>query len=708
MVGIGVGAAQAQPGSSPATTVAEPPVTTVAERAAFYAQVADLDSVAELTDLAHEGDASRWQVEAIVERVFELDPTVAVQLASELRPDLVAQLYGRLVVIDVNAALAALSQLDNPAEASIAAMATFRGLGRDERAFELVAASLTPVAAERFRADAISQLAIVAPRRAFVEALALTDPQARKMATTVVIDSWAREAPADALAAVDAMRDPELARMLRAAVLRSWQDPDTLASYLATLEVAERRLALGVAFSRVTQADPERAAQLVMDFPPDERRPLLWQVGTSYAQRDPDAAFAWARSVGEQEPDLVIGVLRGVAARDPLRAFGLAESLDEPARDQGYLAAVSVQIADERQFTALASRVAALPEGQTKTALLTSMIGSWAMRPGNAEPVLQWMLAQGAALPPESFERIGYLYAQSNPDAAAAYLDRVPQSARPAWLSAVTAAYGNRDPAAAAAFLDRYRGDPAFDRAAITLSQQLAVTDPPRAAQLLATVGPRGLPGAGPELMIARSWAQRDPEAATAWAIELPMPMRTIATLITTSAWATRDPAAVGDWALRQPPGEKRDAALQAAVRARGAAPPDTRLLNAFSDDRARQSAMMSTIMATAPTDAAAARRLIDDHITDPRLQVQARQMVDGIERGAVPMPAGGVGFPTGARPGAPGMPSIPGFVVAPTDPTMMVRPPEPGLVPLPPGMIPPVLQQQSQGPPLSPPPRAQ
>jgi len=320
------------------------------------------------------------------------------------------------------------------------------------------------------------------------------------MSAMLVIGRWAVEAPSDALAAVDGIEDAELRSPLRATVLRSWRDPETLATYLATLGVAERREALASgALDRIAQADPARAAQLVLDLPPgDERRRLLWQVSNSYAQRDPDAALAWARSLGALEPDLAVNIVRGVAVRDPLRAFGLADSLDEPGRTQARLAAVSGPIADQRQFSALASRVVAMPDGQNKTALLGSLIGSWANRPGNAEPTLQWMLAQGAALPAESFERIGYLYAQASPEAAAAYLDRVPQGARPAWLSAVTVAYGNRDPEAAAAFLERYRGDPAFDRAAITLSQQLAATDPPRAAQLLASVRTRGTDGAGP------------------------------------------------------------------------------------------------------------------------------------------------------------------------------------------------------------------
>jgi hypothetical protein len=497
--------------------------------------------------------------------------------------------------------------------------------------------------------------------------------------------------------------------MLRDIVLRSWRDPDGLAAYLATLDAESQRAALlSGALNGFVQADPRRAAEIAEQLPPgEERRRLLWQIATSFAQRDPDAALAWAQGFDAADPQLIVTILRNVAFKDPLRAFDLAESVAEPARSQTYFSAIGGPIADERQFSALANRVLAMQDGQNKTALVVALIGSWASRPGNTAPALDWMLANGAVLPVEAFERIGFQYAQANPGAAAAYIDRVPNGARAAWISAVTVGYATSDPRSASAFLERFRGDPAFDRAAVALSQQLAASDPPAAARLLASVGTRGADGAGPEIAIAGQWAQRNPAAAAAWALELPLLSRNIAMSIVTGTWALQDPDAVREWALRLPAGEKRDTALMAAVRSRGAAPPDSALLTAFSDDRARQSAMMNTILATAQTDAAAARRLIDGYITDPRLRAQAEQMIDGFARGAMPLPTGGFGVATGVIDGPP--PSLafgsmpagavfapngqPMTVVGPNGQPIMVRPPQPGLVPLPPSAIP--AQQQ-------------
>jgi hypothetical protein len=238
IVGITAQTAHSQP-ASPADLQ---PRMTVAERAEFYQRIAREESTAALEQLAREaaaspqGTAQREQFEVIVDRYFELDPSAAVRFAGELRrsgaPEFVALLYERLARDDANAALSALSQVDDPDEAGLAATAVFRGLGGDERAFELVAASLHGSAAERFRADALVQLAVTAPGKALEEALALPDPERRNRLATMIVRRWTNDAPSEAMAAVQRVQDTALRSALRAAVLRSWRDPDSLAAYL--------------------------------------------------------------------------------------------------------------------------------------------------------------------------------------------------------------------------------------------------------------------------------------------------------------------------------------------------------------------------------------------------------------------------------------------------------------------------------------------
>ena len=156
------------------------PPPSVSERAELYQRIAGIESTAELERLARatiaSQDAAAPPLELIFERYFELDPAGAATLGGELlrsrSPSLLFSLYLRLAQADVNAALAALSQIDDPLAARSVARAVLSGLGADERAYELVLASLQGEAREQFVVDALPQLATTAPRKALDAALA--------------------------------------------------------------------------------------------------------------------------------------------------------------------------------------------------------------------------------------------------------------------------------------------------------------------------------------------------------------------------------------------------------------------------------------------------------------------------------------------------------------------------------------------------------
>lgn len=632
---------------------------TVAQRAAFYDGVARLRSAGDLEGLARQiagqpaGETRLFQLEAIAERYLELDAKRAVRIAGDLMradaPELVRRLYTRLGQADVNAALSALSDIEDPSEARLAANALVEALGGDSRALDLVSAALHGIDRDEFRASHLVRLAGTSPRDAFERALALRNPTLGSSTATSIMASWASTAPNDAIAALSQVDDPGLRASLRNVVSGSLRTADSIVAYLDSLpnDEYEQTLTNGL-LARLAQLDAPTAAEFV-DAMPDgpQRTQLAIQVAIAYAQQDPAGALAWARSATDV-PDLPVAIVRGLAIADPLRAFDLALELDEPARMQGVFAAIGAGGNVDR-YPALADRVARLPESQTKSAAVQSLLGSWASTPGNATVALEWALANANVVPPESFERLGYPLAQADPAAAARYLDRVPSEGRAGWLAAITVGYARNDPQAALAFIERYRGDAGFDRAVTALAPQLAVTDPAAAARLLGSVGERTSEGFGAEFQVARQWAERDPAAAAAWAIDLAPMQRNAIVGIVTATWAQTDRDGLRRWALSIQSGEKRDTALAAALRSFGAE-PDPGLLNAFSDDRARQGAIMTVAMNTAMTDRDAARRLVQTYISEPRMRAQAEQMIETVPRRSLPSPAGSLGF--GAPPG--------------------------------------------------------
>jgi hypothetical protein len=705
------------------------PPATVAERAEIYQRIADIESGADLESLAREAAASTDPERAsllplILDRYFEVDAAAAVKLAGELQrsgsPSLVGSLYERLARSDINEALSALSLVDDLVEARAASMAVFRGLGADERAFELVAASLQGGANEQFRSDAVVMLAATSPQRALQEALAFADAGKRRTLAMQIVSRWAIDAPSEAIAAADRVADPDLRSALWTTALRNWRDTGTLLTYVETLDPQSRGKALvNAGLDRLAAPDASRAAAIVATLPEGvERTQAMWVLSGIYARQDPEAAVAWARTLEPPAPEVVANAIRFVASREPLRAFDLAGSLAEPQRSQMYLSIVNAP-GEGAQLQALASRVVRIDDGDTKARLITTLVEVWANRRGDPEGALEWLNANETAVPPEAFERVGYSYASSNPTGAASSVDRVPNRVRAVWIAAVTFGMASTDVPGATQFLERFRGEAGFDRGAPQLAMQIAETDPAAAARLIASVGTRGPGGVGPEVAIARSWAQRDPRAAAAWALDLPPMQRSITLQIVTGIWGSQDPAAVGQWALGMPSGDRRDQALAAAMRARGAAPLDTGLLAAFSEDRARQSALMNTIFATAQTDAAAARRLIGEHITDPTMRARAEEMIDSFARGLVPLPAGGFGFPATPAGGVPiGVAPVRvtgpgGTVIGPNGQPVTVRSPimgvapEPGLIAVPPGAvlgpippIPPAVEPRRDAPP--------
>jgi len=678
-----VGLAQAQT-SAPVTS---------AERAAFYDKVAREQSTKTIEQLVRDGLAAKpdpsphFVIEALLERYFELDPAAAVRFASEQQNapvDVTKSMYLRLAKSNPNAALAALSLVDYAPLAQVAAVAILESLGKDVATIELVAAALHGASVDQFRADALISITSIPPREAFAAALRLRDTDRRTFAAVTIIARWAQDAPRDAMQEAERVQDPTLRSMLRGSVLRSWVDTSSLVAYLNGLDDVARRAALadGVLF-RIAEADPERAAVFAQSLPPGpERIAALQQIAASYAQKDATTAFQWAQRLDPPQPQIVQSVISFVAASEPLRAFDLVGSLAEPARTQAYFTIIGSSFnRDQHQFEQLAGRVAALPDSQNKQALITTLLTSWAQGPGNVKPALEWALAHSAGLPPEAFMQLGYTLAQSDPEAASAYLDRVPSAARARWIGAIAYGYVRSDPQRALAFVERFRGDPAYDGAATALAQQLASIDPPAAARLLTTVTTRPANGSGAEFQIAREWAQRDPQAAATWALDLPRIQRGMAMSMIGDVWGQSNPSAVRSWALSLPPSDKRDFALGAALRAQGPGAPDAALLAAFTDGRQRQAALMTTIMMTATTDAPLARRLVDEHITDPQLRPQAQEMVENAARGMLVPTGSGIRSPVTGLPVQTGVLIGPNGVIGAATGTIVTSPPQ-GLVP--------------------------
>ncbi|HET8699848.1 MAG TPA: hypothetical protein VFO94_20365, partial [Gammaproteobacteria bacterium] len=337
--------------------------------------------------------------------------------------------------------------------------------------------------------------------------------------------------------------------------------------------------------------------------------------------------------------DAMLGVLNGIAATDPSRAFEVAATLPSMDRGNAYMQ-IAVGAASDRgaDFPALAERLLAAGNDPLTTNGLTLLVQSWQSRA--PDQAAEWIVANAARVPRGTFQTVGRYLALNDPAGAERRLAQLPNEDRNAWLQGMAQGYAQSDPKAAVAWVDRLRNDPAYPTVASTIAQSLARSDPQAGAALLDSVGNRG--GAATQALtaaassVAAAWARTSPLAAAEWARGFADKNQVQMLGAVVQTWAGSDDAAARAWTLQLPAGEARDAALRPLLSSAGAS-VDTSLLPFFSGDAARQQAVLNAATQLVRRDPEGARALVDRYVTRPELRTQADRMLETASR--LPLP---------------------------------------------------------------------
>lgn len=601
---------------------------------------------------------------ALLLRHAETDPAGAVRLAGRVRAD---DAVTRLLFIawaraDMEAALAEIAALPDREEARAIAMGVLGSIGNDDDNAERLARALPAAERSMFLAEAIAARGDASPRAALRQALAIEDGGARTLALARLAKVWGATDPRQALLHLDAIAGEQERETFRFGVLAEWArtEPHAVLDYAAELDgVAQQRVLLGIvhqvpeeqlaallteadrfepqtallvrrsAAQRLAQTDPAHAVSVLATLPPRERQPVQHSIGYAYGAKDPEAALAWARSLDPPDPQVMRSVVAGIATADPQRALDVALALESPLeREQAVGAIATMGFRGGRDFEHVLDRLAGIDDAALRARAVQMALGAWS----STEPqrAFDWLVANAHRVPADAFQHVGAQLARQDPGAAAAFTDRIPQAARPRWIAAVASGYAARDPEGALAWISQYRNDPAYRDAVTNVAVSLAQHDGAAAARLLETRG--SLDGAaGAVGTVVAQWAQQDPMAAAAWAARLEPRARSMALTVAAQHWSVRDPEGARRWALGLPAGDARDtalAALSASPFSRSV--PDEEVLAAFSDDAARDRALVQMAVRLAQTGAAdQARMLVDQRISDQRLRAQAHSMLE-------------------------------------------------------------------------------
>ena len=655
----------------PATEATVPPAAAVVSAAArdggpaFYLRLAD-DNTSELAAMIRQAAAEPKSTErelalaVLLKRYSELDALGAVRLARDAGVNGMAlsAVYGAWARKAPGQALAALSTVESAEAAATVAIALIEALGDDATAVRRVGAVL----AARRDDDPASGMAPAAP----FFTPAGPAPFALRSALALTAQRWADLDPRRAVAVAREVGDERLRLALESAALRALARtaPDEAFAHLATLDSASRQLgALGGTLIDLARADPERLLAAVAGLPADARRPaesaalqqlserdplaavryveqmragperdqMTQVIARNYGKRDAEAALAWARSQPGRN-NLVASVIAGVADQDLNRALDLVLALPPIERDNAVQFVAMTAARQDADVEAIANRLVALDDSQLRDSMAFNVVSMWAMRsPGKA---MGWLVAKGESAPPNVFMQIGHQLAMRDPRDAMTYTSQVPAAARGFWMHGIAQGYAQNDPQGAVDWLAQFRGEEWHDQAAATVAMQVAQQDPSAAARLVDGLDTArvGWPAGQLSSNIAMQWANREPVAAAAWALDRPTePERAMAMQGVLNVWAGQDADAARQWALGLPQSATRDRALTTLLTAtaRTQRALDARVLNGFASETAQQQAVLQVVQFLAYVDAPRARATVDAHLTDPALREQAERALE-------------------------------------------------------------------------------
>lgn len=378
---------------------------------------------------------------------------------------------------------------------------------------------------------------------------------------------------------------------------------------------------------RRVQRDIAEAEQLPMGR---QRQQMLQQAARSYARQDPETALVWARNLQPPEPGLVGAVFDAVAECEPMRAFDLAMTLESAVERTQTLRGVLARGGSnsDEQARALADRILETQDASERDVLLQALVSSWAL--SHPHSATDWLLTH-AERTARAFSAVAQRLGEVDPAAAASYLDRVPDGARAAWITAVARGYARTDLQAALNFMAQFRDDPGYDSVVGGVAQTLAQYDPTAAARLLDGVDITVGMNAGAAMITGQQWALRDPAPAAYWALQLSERGARLGTVMSVAQlWARSDLQAARTWVLSLASGENRDAALRGLLMELIAWQlPDAELVAAFSSETAKQQILAVSVIRAAQQNPENALRVVETYITDPDTRAQAKKSIE-------------------------------------------------------------------------------
>ena len=480
---------------------------------------------------------------AIYTRYAELDPQGALgrMVADEVGWWGFREVIALCALTDPDGVLEYVDALDEPHRKMLAGIILREAKGRPD--IQNAFAARFSLHQELDRARAM-EAADTDPAGAWHAALSL-DARSRPGSLNLIATDWARSDPVAAFEAAGALADTQLRESVERAVVSEWMrnDRDAALDWVLALPTSSHREAIATALNTLGRTDYETALDTLVDLGDRvllER--LSLRMAWTWGNYDPQAAYDWAvaQASSHMQGELIHPVMATIARTSPEDAVSLASRLDDalqraaafrsvfatwaqtdvraaarwidaspqPPSDAAYqLIPAYAKLDPEEAFDWLMSLDASqhrhvdrlitetakgspdrarqlldrLPGGPAKERAAGQLVTAWiSVDPQAAVGVIPRL---GVDETDALFKNAFRTWCESNPDAATAFLGRVPMASRDSAIMGVIdhALSGGNDVALAERMYDRLTSDDMRQQAAATLYSKLRFVDPQRA-----------------------------------------------------------------------------------------------------------------------------------------------------------------------------------------------------------------------------------
>lgn len=233
-------------------------------------------------------------------------------------------------------------------------------------------------------------------------------------------------------------------------------------------------------------------------------------IAGEWAKQDPAAAMAWASGLPSNSSAAMSTVVSEVAKTDPMKAAGMAGTMNEDARGEAY-ESIAKQWA-QKDFNEAATWVAGLPEGERAAAMSAAIEGLAISNPALAAAELGKMTdleARADAVP-----MVAKNYARSDVQGSITWLNSLDDEAKRESMREVMPIWASADSAAALGFIQSQTTPEVKDRAAESYIWSNRTTPPAELVNVAGMISDEGDRSRATGVIAAR-WMQEDKAAAT-------------------------------------------------------------------------------------------------------------------------------------------------------------------------------------------------